>query len=91
MPPPLSQTFPKMDNDLHSRVTQLKHISLEIESELEYHRNLLNEMDNDMHNTSNILLESMSKVTKLIKTQSGNWVWIILLFIICVILYLVIY
>ena len=77
-----------MDNyqgDLHSRVNQLKHISLDIETELQYQKRLLLEMDGQFGDSQNLLTASMNKVKHLIRTQTGSWMWIMLLFIVFVI------
>lgn len=75
-------------SDLHSRVNQLKHISLDIETELTYQRQLLTEMDGQFDDSQGLLAASMAKVKHLIRTQTGSWMWIMLLFIVCVMSYL---
>ncbi len=74
--------------DLHSRVNQLKHISLDIETELLYQKQLLNDMDSEFDQGLGLLGNTMAKVKHLIRTQTGSWMWIMLLFIVCVMGYL---
>lgn len=68
------------DQDIHSRVSQLKQISIEIDQELTYQRDLLNNLDNSFEVFGVDLSKVMKNVHTMIKTESGLWVWILLSF-----------
>jgi hypothetical protein len=66
------------DQDIHARVSQLKQISLEIDQELGYQRELLNNIDGSFEVFGVDLGKVMKNVKTMIKTESGMWVWILL-------------
>jgi hypothetical protein len=77
------------DHDsLHSRVNQLKQISIDIDTELQFQKKLLNEMDDNFDSVGAILKNAMGKLRHLIRTQSGAWMWILTLFVLGVVGYI---
>jgi hypothetical protein len=70
------------DNDLQQRVHHLKQISIEIDNELQYQKQLMNEMDSSFSINFDMLNNAMAKVKHLIRTENGGWMWLMLLFVI---------
>jgi hypothetical protein len=68
------------DQDLRSRVEQLKEISIAINNELEDQKKLLNSVEGDFEIFGVNLTASMKSLKHLIKSESGLWVWVLIAF-----------
>ncbi|KAL2919195.1 protein transport protein bet1 [Polyrhizophydium stewartii] len=74
---------------LSSQIGALKEVSLSISAELDYQRNMMSEMRDDMDKTGGILGRTMQRFRIMAQTQTGSWMWILVLFVLAVILYVV--
>ncbi|KAI8897026.1 hypothetical protein BC833DRAFT_621610 [Globomyces pollinis-pini] len=75
-------------DSLSHRISSLKQISIDIDSEIQYQKSLMNEMEDDFDGVGGLLKGAMGKLKNLIRSENGSWVWIILVFILCTIGYI---
>ncbi|KAI8929285.1 hypothetical protein BC831DRAFT_444587 [Entophlyctis helioformis] len=73
---------------LSSQIGALKQVSLDISTELEYQKTLMHDMEDDFGKTGGILGSTMRRLRIMAKTQTGSWMWLLMLFVGAVILYI---
>ncbi|EGF82882.1 hypothetical protein BATDEDRAFT_86386 [Batrachochytrium dendrobatidis JAM81] len=73
---------------LAKQIGALKQVSLDISDELIYQQNLMDDMHNDFEKTGGILGQTMRRLKIMARSQTGGWMWMMMLFVFGVIFYI---
>ncbi|KAG4100626.1 hypothetical protein H8356DRAFT_1660417 [Neocallimastix lanati (nom. inval.)] len=76
---------------LSEKMKTLKEVSLLIGAEVRSQNQFLDEMDDDMHSTKSLLGNTMNKLGVMMQTQGGSVMWILIIFILCVLIFVYFY
>lgn len=73
---------------LHSQLSTLKGLSMEINHEVESQNSFLDGMSNDMSNTTNLLSQTLSQLTDMVNSGGGNHMCYLIMFCVFIFLFL---
>ncbi len=85
----LEEQNTQQEDELRSKVSALKSLTIDIGAEVREHNRLLKDVDDDFDSTSGLLGKSISKVLQLAK--SGQRYYFLYLFIFCIFVILVLW
>ncbi|ORY26189.1 hypothetical protein LY90DRAFT_706118 [Neocallimastix californiae] len=76
---------------LSEKMKTLKEVSLLIGEEVRSQNKFLDEMDDDMNSTKTLLGNTMNKLGVMMQTQGGSVMWILIIFVLCVLIFVYFY
>ncbi|KAK8794666.1 hypothetical protein WA158_001647 [Blastocystis sp. Blastoise] len=86
-----NKTFLEQENeerlgDLHSKMSSLRELAIDINTEVKTQNKYLDEMNQDMNKTQGLLGNTIGKIGELMKSGDGNYMCLLIVFIVIVFL-----